>query len=99
MADQATLLHVQVCFALRDDQRVLDVALVPGATIHDAIKASGIVAQIPEIDLSTMRVGVFGKLKELDTPVQDKDRVEIYRVLTADPMESRRRRAAKRLAK
>jgi len=96
---QQTSLQVQVCYALRDRQLVLDVTLDSGATIHDAIKASGIVGQVAEIDLTTMRVGIYGKLKELDAPLQDKDRIEIYRPLTADPMESRRRRAAKRSGK
>ena len=99
MADQPTTLHVQVCYALRDSQLILDVTLANGATIKDALDASGIRTQVPETDLANLRVGIYGKPKELDTPVQDKDRIEIYRPLTADPMESRRRRAAKRGSK
>jgi putative ubiquitin-RnfH superfamily antitoxin RatB of RatAB toxin-antitoxin module len=99
MADPQAILHVQVCYALHDKQVVLDAKLAPGATINDAINASGILAAAPEIDLASLRVGIYGKLKDLETPLQHRDRVEIYRPLTADPMESRRRRAAKRKVK
>jgi putative ubiquitin-RnfH superfamily antitoxin RatB of RatAB toxin-antitoxin module len=99
MVDPQTSMQVQVCYALRDRQLLLNATLASGATIHDAIKASGILVQAPEIDISTLRVGVYGRLRELDALLQDGDRVEIYRPLTADPMESRRRRAAKRSSK
>ncbi|PZP49460.1 MAG: RnfH family protein, partial [Azospira oryzae] len=39
------------------------------------------------------KVGVFGKLTRLDAPLRDRDRIEIYRPLLADPKEVRRRRA------
>jgi uncharacterized protein len=38
-------------------------------------------------------VGVFGELVQLDTCLQDGERVEVYRPLLADPKEARRRRA------
>lgn len=91
-----SIIHAQVCYATRDRQIVLHIAVPTGSTLHQAIKASGILELAGEIDLSVWRVGVFGKLKELDTPVREQDRVEIYRPLIADPMESRRRRATKR---
>jgi putative ubiquitin-RnfH superfamily antitoxin RatB of RatAB toxin-antitoxin module len=46
----------------------------------------------PEIDLSKQKVGIFGKLAKLDTVVQEGDRVEIYRQITADPNMVKRRR-------
>jgi hypothetical protein len=49
----------------------------------------------PEIDLTDCSVGIHGKLKTLDTALRDRDRVEIYRPLIADPKESRRKRAEK----
>jgi putative ubiquitin-RnfH superfamily antitoxin RatB of RatAB toxin-antitoxin module len=99
MVNLQNSIHVQVCYALHDRQLVVDVTLSSGATINDAIHSSGILAQAPEIDLAGLRVGIYGKLKELDAALHDRDRVEIYRPLTADPMESRRRRAAKRSSK
>lgn len=89
-------LHVQVCYAKPDRILMLDVQLMEGATLEQAIHQSGLLAQAPEIDLSTWRVGIFGKLKALDTILRDRDRIEIYRALIADPKDARRRRAIKK---
>ena len=47
----------------------------------------------PEIDLAANKLGIFGKLAKADTVLRDRDRIEIYRPLIADPKEVRRRRA------
>lgn len=94
--DKLSLLHVQVCYAKTDRQLLHDLSVPEGTTLHDAIRQSGVLAAMPEIDLATCRVGVYGKLKALDTILQEGDRVEIYRPLIADPKESRRRRAQKK---
>jgi putative ubiquitin-RnfH superfamily antitoxin RatB of RatAB toxin-antitoxin module len=44
----------------------------------------------------TQPVGIYGKKKTLDTVLRERDRIEIYRPLVADPKDSRRRRAAKK---
>ena len=61
--------------------------------MEDAIRASGVLDAFPEIDLAKNKVGIFSKLVKLDETVRDKDRVEIYRPLIADPKEVRRKRA------
>ncbi len=66
-----------------------------GATQQQALAARGILQRDPRIDLSTQKVGVFGKLKPLDTVLADHDRVEIYRPLLVDPKLSRQRRVEK----
>lgn len=86
---------VQVCYAAPAHISLIDVRLARGATVAQAIRQSGIIAIHPEIDISVCRVGVFGKLKALDAPIAEGDRIEIYRPLIADPMEARRRRARK----
>jgi hypothetical protein len=65
-------------------------------TLLEAIHQSGLLRQMPEIDLTVSRVGIYGKLKSLDTMLREHDRVEIYRPLVADPKDSRRMRASKR---
>jgi putative ubiquitin-RnfH superfamily antitoxin RatB of RatAB toxin-antitoxin module len=85
---------IEVAYARPDEQVIVQVALVDNATAKLAIEASGLLARYPEIDLNINKVGVFGKLVELEQPLRNKDRVEIYRPLQADPKESRRRRAA-----
>jgi putative ubiquitin-RnfH superfamily antitoxin RatB of RatAB toxin-antitoxin module len=87
-------IQVQVCYALADKVYLKDVSIPAASAIQDAILASGVLQQYPEIELAAARVGIFGKLKALDSLLQQGDRVEIYRPLQAEPMESRRRRAA-----
>ncbi len=53
-----------------------------GATVKQAIEASGILAFCPDIDLKTHKVGVFGKFVKLDATLQEGDRIEIYRRIT-----------------
>ena len=88
-------LSVEVCYALAGEQTLIALELPVGATLQQAIDASGILQRFPSIDLSTQKVGVFGKLKPLDTVLADHDRVEIYRPLLVDPKVSRQRRVEK----
>jgi len=89
-----TLIHVEVAYARPEHQVIIELDVPPGATVEDAIRESGILDSFSEIDLSQNKVGVFGKLTKLDAELRDKDRVEIYRPLIADPKEARKRRAA-----
>lgn len=59
--------------------------------VRDAIERSGILDQFPDIDLEAQKVGIFGRITKLDTPLADGDRVEIYRPITADPDQIERR--------
>jgi putative ubiquitin-RnfH superfamily antitoxin RatB of RatAB toxin-antitoxin module len=54
--------------------------------VRDAIEASGIIRAFPALDLSTQKVGVFGKAVALEARLEAGQRVEIYRPITADPM-------------
>ena len=89
-------LRIEVVYALPDAQYVLSVTLAPGATVAEALAASGIRTKYPEIDPAQPAVGIFGRRVGLDHALVQGDRVEIYRRLVADPKTSRRRRAAKR---
>lgn len=84
---------VEIAYALPERQTLLQVSLAEGASVEDAIRASGVLEAFPEIDLGRNKVGIFSKLAKLDEKVRDKDRVEIYRPLIADPKEVRRKRA------
>ncbi|CAB3664342.1 RnfH family protein [Paraburkholderia phenoliruptrix] len=88
-------LSVQVCYALANEQALVAVELPAGATLGEAIEASGLLRRYPQIDLETQQVGIFGKLKPLDTVLADHDRVEIYRPLLVDPKVARQRRVEK----
>lgn len=95
MADDA-FLQVQLCYAAPGLQIQQDLQVAPGSTIQQAILDSGLLREQPAIDLSVCKVGIFGKIKSLDTVLRARDRIEIYRPLIADPKQSRRRRAAHR---
>lgn len=87
------LIKVEVLYALPHEQTLLTVEVAPGTTLADAVKISGMLEKYPEIDLASNKVGIFGKLSKPDVVLRDKDRVEIYRPLLADPKEVRRKRA------
>jgi putative ubiquitin-RnfH superfamily antitoxin RatB of RatAB toxin-antitoxin module len=85
---------VEVAYALPSKQVILPIKVASGTTAEEAIQSSGILAKFPEIDLSVNKIGLFGKLSQLDTKLRHLDRIEIYRPLIADPKEVRRQRAA-----
>lgn len=84
---------VEVAYATPTEQRVISVVCDSATTIRTAIERSGILARYPEIDLTRNKVGIYGKLAKLDGLVRERDRIEIYRPLIADPKEIRRQRA------
>jgi len=88
-------IRIQVCYGTPASQPIRTLTVPQGTLLHTAIKLCGLLDECKEIDLSCCRVGIFGKLKTLDTVLRDQDRIEIYRGLTADPMDSRRKRAIK----
>jgi hypothetical protein len=79
-------MKVSVTYALPDRQTWLEVDVPEQATVRDAIEASGIARAFPALDLSTQKVGVFGKTIALEARLEAGQRVEIYRPITADPM-------------
>ena len=87
------MVKVEVIYALPNEQILLKVEVPHGSSIDETIKISGILQKYPELDLASNKVGIFSKLSKLDVVVRDKDRIEIYRPLIADPKEVRRKRA------
>ena len=86
--------RVEVAYARPDHQVIIALEVPEGTTIEGAIELSGICDEFPEIDLTRNKVGIFGRLQKLHTVLRERDRVEIYRPLIADPKEVRRQRAA-----
>ncbi|WP_313757604.1 RnfH family protein [Atlantibacter hermannii] len=86
---------VEVAYALPEKQYLRRVTLDVGATVEQAINASGLLALRTDIDLAKNKVGVYSRPVKLTDALSDGDRVEIYRPLIADPKELRRQRAEK----
>lgn len=87
-------MNIEVAYALEDKQTLLSLEVEEGVTLKQAIELSGILDSYPQIDLLKDKTGIFGKIAKLDTVLREKDRVEIYRPLIADPKQVRKERAA-----
>jgi len=88
-------ISVEVVYALPQKQYLQQVRLEEGATVEQAIIASGLTRLRTDIDLSKNKVGIWSRPVKLQDEVHDGDRVEIYRPLIADPKALRRQRAEK----
>ena len=102
----STMIMVEVAYALPDKQTLLQLSVPAGTTALEAVKQSGILTTYPKIDVDADKMGVFSQVlgtQGLDEPgsyrLNERDRVEIYRPLIADPKEVRRRRAEEAKAK
>jgi putative ubiquitin-RnfH superfamily antitoxin RatB of RatAB toxin-antitoxin module len=87
------MIDAEVVYALPAVQRRYAVRLREEATVREAIEASGVLQEFADIDLAAAKVGVFGRIVDLQHPVVAGARIEIYRPLAADPKDARRRRA------
>ncbi|MDR3351984.1 MAG: RnfH family protein [Zoogloeaceae bacterium] len=88
------IITVEVVYAFAERQEIIPLRLPVGSRLEDAVQASGLLQKYPEIDLAKTKFGIFSKLAKPDALLREKDRVEIYRPLIADPKEVRKQRAA-----
>ncbi len=90
-------LQIEVVYCPSPHQAdIVSLRMAPDATVRAAIEASGILQRHPEIDLmGKNKVGIYARVVTLDTPLRDRDRVEIYRPLIADPKTARRKKSEK----
>ena len=62
-----------------------------GSSIEAALRdCPEFAAMLPR--LAELRIGIWGRVKPLQTLLRDRDRIEVYRPLTVDPKEARRLR-------
>jgi uncharacterized protein len=78
-------MNIGVVYADMRRQLWLRLEVPAGSTVAEAISRSNILQKIPDINLDKHKVGIYGKIADLDTVLQEHDRVEIYRDLIADP--------------
>ena len=79
-------MHVSLIRAWPGRFDEVTVQMLPGATVGDALRASG-------WNVTDSDAAVFGVLVTPDTLLNDGDRVELLRPLVADPKQARRVRA------
>ncbi len=76
------MMEISVVYAGELTQTWLPLKVEENCTVLTAIEQSGLLEQFPEIDLKSMKVGIYGKFTKLDNLLQPGDRVEIYRPIT-----------------
>lgn len=75
-------MKVSVVYAGTINQSWIELDVEEETTIEQAIQQCGVLEKMPEIDLASMKVGVFGKITPLKSALKEGDRVEIYRRIT-----------------
>lgn len=87
-------LGIEVVFAGKDEQKVVELSVLQGTSARAAVDLSGLQLIFPEIAFSECPLGRFGSRIDDNALVVSGDRIEVYRSLTLSPKEIRRRRAS-----
>lgn len=102
MGEERAVITVEVAYATPARQEIVALQVEQGTTALEAVRRSGITRIFEQIDLESDSMGIFsrrldGKSSPLpqDYVLQEGERVEIYRPLRIDPMQSRLLRAAR----
>jgi len=82
-ANNPTTITVEVVYITREQQVILEVQVPYEANIEDGIELSGLLELCADIDLSKNKVGLYGAIKPLTETLNDGDRIEVYRAVTA----------------
>jgi hypothetical protein len=88
-------LSIEIVYGVPTKQKIFTVEINSGASVEQAILASGVLTLFTEIDLAINKVGIWNRVVKLSELLNDLDRIEIYRPLLADPKDVRKRRAEK----
>jgi putative ubiquitin-RnfH superfamily antitoxin RatB of RatAB toxin-antitoxin module len=85
-------IRVDVVYA--EPQRAIErsYSMESGATLGEALRLAAADPAFAGIDIGSAAVGVFGRIADVHLVLEDRDRVEIYRPLAADPKIARRAR-------
>jgi putative ubiquitin-RnfH superfamily antitoxin RatB of RatAB toxin-antitoxin module len=86
-------MKVCVVFAGVGRHHVLEVEVPAGATVAQALLAARLPELDPGFDFASAQLGVWSRRVTAATLLRAGDRVEVYRPLTIEPKEARRRRA------
>jgi hypothetical protein len=78
-------MQIGVAYSEPAQQLWLRIEVPEDATVQSAIEQSGILKKFSSVDITTCKIGIFGKVAELDAALKPGDRIEIYRAITADP--------------
>ena len=82
-------MKVTLCYALPQRQYLEEMDVAEGCTVEEAIALSHIHEAFPELEISALGKGIFGKLVKGTQPLQEGDRIELYRPLPRKPRDAR----------
>ena len=85
--------EVELVFALADRQVLRTLAVAAGTSVRDVIRISAIQTDFPNIEISELATGIWGREAALSQKIKAGDRIEIYRPLELEPREARRQLA------
>lgn len=89
-------INVSIAYATKEKQWLYEAFVARGTSAQELIEMSGFCAQIDALkdkEIDSLSIGVYAEKIDLDYLLEEGDRVEIYRPLTADPKEVRRQLA------
>lgn len=86
------LLSVSVSYADPGNPLWLKAQVPEGSTVEDAIRTTDLLTRYPDMDLTIVKVGIFGKATNLEQLLSDGDRVELYLPIMVDPKTVPRRK-------
>ena len=90
---ESPVIRVEVVYATPDRQQLVELELGEGATVAEAIEASGLAELFGDFEVDPSRLGIFSRKVGPDHVLRNGDRVEVYRPLLIEPREARRQRA------
>jgi putative ubiquitin-RnfH superfamily antitoxin RatB of RatAB toxin-antitoxin module len=90
-------IKIEVAYARPDLQKILTISVPIGTSVYDAAVVSGIDKIFPEIDFSSIDMGIFGKVVKdpKAQTIREGERIELYRPLIIDPKQARLNRASR----
>ena len=89
-------IDVSIVYATPAQQWLIECVVARGTSAIDLFEASGFLSDIPELSgssIESLQLGIYGEKVAHDHLLENGDRVEVYRSLTADPKEVRRQLA------
>ena len=90
-------ISVSVVYAEKTRQWIEELEIDRGSTVAECLAHSGLMDTVPALEnlsVDQLHLGVYSKPIALEDLMEEGDRLEIYRPLTADPKEVRRQFAA-----
>jgi putative ubiquitin-RnfH superfamily antitoxin RatB of RatAB toxin-antitoxin module len=77
------MIKLSVAYAAGSDSFWQELELPSPITAQQAIEKSKLLDEFSDLDLSKLKIGIFGKVCPKSKPLEDGDRVEVYQPVTA----------------